>query len=92
VSRGAKERTPKSTFNRTDVLRGLKNNRMVFTAPITREVEEGRSSFLLHGNDVEVRIAVAPEGITLLLQLMAQRRYSFEGGVLMVGIEEYGSR
>jgi hypothetical protein len=79
-------------YSRTDVLRGLESKKMALTTPITREADEGRTSLLLHGIEVKLRVADAPYGIALILKLMAQRGYPFDGGVLMMGTEEYGSR
>ncbi len=79
-------------YNRTDVLRGLENKKIALTATITRETDQGRAYYLLHGKDVKFRIAETPDGTGLILKLMAQQRYPFEGGVLVTATEEYGSR
>lgn len=80
-------------YNRTDVLRGLENKRMALSGvAITRETGDGQPYYLLHGKDVKFRVADTSDGFALFLKLIAQKGHPFEGGVLMIETEDYGSR
>jgi hypothetical protein len=80
-------------YNRTDVLRELENTRMALSgATITRETSEGQPYYVLHGKNVKFRVADTGDGVGLILKLLVQKGYPFEGGVLMTEVEDYGAR
>jgi len=79
-------------YNRTDILRGLEKRKLKFVASVTEEQGSGGRYFLLHGTNAKFRVAAAPDGIGLILRLLSEKGYPFEGGVVMTGTEEQGSR
>ena len=79
-------------YNRTDVLRGLEKRKLRLVASISEEQGNAGRYFLLHGANASLRVAVATEGIGLILRLLAEKGYPFEGGVMMTETEEQGSR
>lgn len=80
-------------YNRTDVLRGLENTKMALSgAAITREEGDGQPYFMIHGQNVKFRVADTGDGVGLILKLLVEKGYPFDGGVLMIEVEDYGSR
>jgi hypothetical protein len=79
-------------YNRTEALRGLQDKRLRIVASITEEQGSGGRFFLLHGANARLRVAAATEGTGLILKLLAEKGYPFEGGVRMTELEDQESR
>ncbi|UCH85032.1 MAG: hypothetical protein JSW50_04905 [Candidatus Latescibacterota bacterium] len=79
-------------YNRTGTLRGLVDTKMRVQGKLTVEKEEGRSYYMLHGDNAKFRVADTGDGIGLFLKLFVKNNYLFEGGVIMTSVEDYGER
>jgi hypothetical protein len=79
-------------YNNTGVLKGIKDKKLSISAPITMEQEEGNTYFVIHGDKADFRVGDPDEGIGLILKLLAQKNYLFEGGVVMSEEEPYSDR
>ena len=78
--------------NRTDALRALENRKARFSCPITEERDDGGPHFVLHGRNAKFRVAAVSDGIGVVLRLLADKGYLFEGGVVMTGTEDPETR
>lgn len=78
--------------DRTGALRGLENRKIRFSCRITEERGEGGAHFVLHGRSARLRVAAVQDGIGVVLRLLAEKGYPFEGGVVVTATEEAGSR
>jgi len=79
-------------YNRTGTLRGLVDTKMMVQGVITREKEEGRTYYLLHGENAKFRVNDPTDGIGLFLKMLVENNYLFEGGIVMTAVEDYGDR
>lgn len=79
-------------FNRTGALRGLVDKKIRVTGKITREMEEGRPFYMIHGANAMFRVTDPSDGLGLFLKLFAEKGYTFEGGMTMTEVEAYGDR
>lgn len=79
-------------YNRTGTLRGLVDKKVRVTARITAEKEEGNTYYVLHGKNAMFRVADTPDGTGLILKILAENGFPFEGGFVMTEVEDYGSR
>jgi hypothetical protein len=79
-------------YNRTGTLRGLVDTKMMVQGVITLEKEEGRSYYMLHGENATFRVADPSDGIGLFLKMLIENNYLFEGGIMMTAVEDYGER
>jgi hypothetical protein len=79
-------------YNRTGTLRGLVDQKIRVVGKITREMEEGRPYFVIHGANAMFRVADPSDGVGLFLKLFAEKGYPFEGGIMMTEVEAYGDR
>jgi hypothetical protein len=79
-------------YERTDVLRSLENKKFRIKAPIARETENGEARYFLLGGGAKLRVADPSDGMGLFLDLLVEKGYEFEGGILMRGTEEQSSR
>jgi hypothetical protein len=80
-------------YNRTDILKGLENRKLRITCPLVSEEkgEEG-SYFVLHGKNAKFRVAPPSDGIGLILKLLTEKGYAFEGGVVLISLEDLEPR
>lgn len=79
-------------IERTDVLRSLENKRFSIKAPIARGSENGETRYFLLGGSAKFRVSEPSDGMRLFLELLTEKGYEFEGGVLMRETEEQSSR
>jgi hypothetical protein len=79
-------------YNRTGALRGMVDTKMMVQGIITLEKEEGRTYYMLHGENAKFRVADPSDGIGLFLKMLIANNYLFEGGILMTAVEDYGER
>ncbi len=79
-------------YNRTGTLRQLVDKKMKIKGKITLEKEEGRTFYLLRGDNATFRIAETSDGVGLFLKILTEKHYLFEGGVTMTAVEDYGER
>ena len=59
---------------------------------ITAENEEGRTHYVLHGAKAKFRVADTSDGTGLILKMLVENGYIFEGGVILTSVEDYGPR
>ncbi len=78
--------------NRTEALRSLESRKIRFSCPITEEQGSGGRYFVLQGRNAKFRVAAVSDGMGLLLRLLAEKAYAFEGGVVMTETEDPASR
>lgn len=79
-------------YNRTGTLRQLVDTKMKVKAKITVEKAEGRSFYVIHGDNAKFKVAETSDGVGLFLKLLTDKNYYFEGGVTMTAVEDYGER
>jgi hypothetical protein len=79
-------------YNRTGVLNSMKDNKYRVSGKITREDEEGRKVFILHGDNAKFRIADSSDGVEIMMKMLVENNYPFEGGILFSQVEGYSSR
>jgi len=79
-------------YNRTGTLNQLKDKKLEVSARITLEEEEGAKFFMLHGENAKFRVADTGNGTGLILKLLTEENYLFEGGVILTEVEPFGQR
>ncbi len=79
-------------YNRTGTLRQLVDKKIRVSGKITRETEEGRPFFIIHGANAMFKVADMTDGLGLFLKILAEKGYTFEGGIIMTDVEAYGDR
>jgi hypothetical protein len=79
-------------YNRTETLRGLVDTKMTVKGIITLEKEEGRTFYMLHGENAKFRVVDPSDGIGLFLKMLTANNYLFEGGIMMTEVENFGDR
>lgn len=78
--------------NRTDALRSLENRKVRFSCPITEEQGSSGRHFVLQGRNAKFRVAAVSDGMGVVLRLLADKGYAFEGGVVMTATEDPATR
>jgi hypothetical protein len=78
--------------NRTDALRSLENRKVRLSCPIIEEQGSGGRYFVLQGRNAKFRVAAVSDGMGVVLRLLADKGYGFEGGVVMTATEGPASR
>jgi hypothetical protein len=79
-------------YNRTGVLNNMKDNKYTIQGKITLEDEEGRSVFFLDGENAKLRVADTGDGLELMMKVLAENNYPFDGGIVFSEVEGYSSR
>lgn len=79
-------------YNNTGVLNRLKDKKMKISGRITLEEEEGQKYFVLNGKNAKLRIGQAGNGTELIMKVLAEGNYLFEGGVTFTAVEDYAPR
>lgn len=79
-------------YNRTGTLRGLEGKKIRVVGKITREMEEGRPFYIIHGANAKFLVTDPSDGLGLFLKLFAEKGYMFDGGMTMTEVEAYGDR
>jgi hypothetical protein len=80
-------------YNNAGVLRPLVGKKLkVDGIPITIETAEGKPFFVLHGERGKFRVADPLDGTTLILKILAENNWTFNGGVILTEVEGYNSR
>ncbi len=79
-------------YNRTGALRQLVDKKVRVTAKITEEKEEGRIYYVLHGKNAKFNVGDTSDGTGMILKILAENGYPFEGGFIMTEVEDYGDR
>jgi hypothetical protein len=79
-------------YNRTGTLRELVDQRIRVSGKVTREMEEGKPFFVIHGANAMFRVADMTDGLGLFLKIIAEKGYAFEGGIILTEVEAYGDR
>jgi hypothetical protein len=78
--------------NRTDALRSLETRKVRFSCPIAEEQGSSGRYFVLLGRNAKFRVAAVSDGMGVVLRLLADKGYAFEGGVVMTETEDSASR
>lgn len=79
-------------YNRTGTLNQLKDKKLEVSARVTLEEEEGIEFFMLHGDNAKFRVASPGIGTGLILKVLAEKNYLFEGGIILTEVEPFGQR
>lgn len=79
-------------YNRTGTIRALKDKKIRVSAKIVTEKSEGRTVYFLEGEGSKLRIGDTSDGIGLMVKLLADSNYLFEGGVILLETEPYSER
>ena len=79
-------------WNDTAALRKLKDTKFTVNSQIVVEEEEGVKSYFLVGDKSKLRITEPANGTGLMLRVLVENNYLFEGGVVMTEIEDFGAR
>lgn len=79
-------------YNRTGTLRGFVGKKLHVNAHIEEMEEEGKKYFVLVGENARFRVADPTNGIGLMLKVLLENNYEFEGGVVLTTVEDYGPR
>jgi hypothetical protein len=79
-------------YNRTGTLRGLVDQKVRVSAKVTAEKEEGQTYYVLHGANAKFIVADTPDGTGLILKILAENDFPFEGGFILTEVEDYGER
>lgn len=82
----------KIPWNNTGTLNGLKDKKMIINGKIVVEDEEGAKSYFLVGENSKLRIADPGNGTGLIMKVLVENNYLFEGGVIMTAVEDFGPR
>lgn len=79
-------------YNNAGVLRGFVGKKFKVGVQITAEKEEGKVYYVLHGAKAKFRVADTTDGVGLVLKMLVENGYPFEGGVILTAVEDYGPR
>ncbi|MDH3217793.1 MAG: hypothetical protein OEN01_16220 [Candidatus Krumholzibacteria bacterium] len=79
-------------YNRTAFLKQLKNKKIRVTGKLLAEKSEGKTNFFLEGKNAKLRISDTSDGTALILKVLADKNYLFEGGIMMIEEESYSNR
>jgi hypothetical protein len=79
-------------YNRTGTIRALKDKKIRIRGPVVTEKSEGRTIYFIEGEGSKFRISDPTEAIGLMLNMLAENNYIFEGGVILTEPEPYSDR
>lgn len=82
----------KIPYNNTGVLKELQDKKVIISARITIVEEEGATFYMLEGENAKLRVVDPSNGTGLILKILAENNFLFEGGVVMTEVEPFGSR
>jgi len=80
-------------YNRTATIKAVLNKPMYVTGTVTMEEEDGNPTFWLNAeNGSKFRITEPGTGTTLVMKMLVNGNYTFEGGIIMTEVENWASR
>ena len=79
-------------YNRTGTLNQLADKKIKVKARITQEEQEGKRFYVFEADNAKFRIADSNDGVGLIMKILHENNYWFEGGVVMTEREEYATR
>ena len=79
-------------YNRTGKLNEIADKKIKIRAKLVQQEEEGKKFYLLEAANASFRLASSNDGVELILKMLIDNNYWFEGGVIMTEREEYASR
>jgi hypothetical protein len=75
-------------YNKTAFLKDQVDKKFAVTCRVMQEEEEGETFFILAGEDSKLKVAEPTDGISLMLKMLIENNYSFEGGFTFTEYEE----
>jgi len=79
-------------YNSTELLQRLAGRKIHVRGKLVREKAEGKTLYYLEGKGARFRLSDTSDGIGLIMKLLAEKNYVFEGGVTMTDIERFSDR
>jgi len=79
-------------YNRTGKLNEVADKKIKIRGKLVRKEEEGKTFYMIEAANASFRVADSNDGVGLILKLLYDRNYWFEGGVIMTEREEYANR
>lgn len=79
-------------YNRTGRLNEIADKKIKIRGKLVEKEEEGKKFYMIEGANASFRVADSNDGVELILKVLKDRNYWFEGGVIMTEREEYANR
>ncbi len=75
-------------YNRTTFLRNQVDKKFYVTCRVEKMEEEGEEIFVLSGDNSKLKVVDPPDGIAVMLKVLLDGNYPFEGGIIFSDVEE----
>ncbi len=75
-------------YNRTSFLKNQEQKSFRTACRVAMEEEEGQRFFVLQGDDSKLRVADPSDGVGVILKMLIEGNYPFEGGFTFAEMEE----
>lgn len=82
----------KIPFNNTGFLRPMVNKKLKVSGKIVTEKVEGNVVYYLEGAGAKLRIGDMTDGTALIVKMLVENNYLFEGGIMMTEVEPFADR
>jgi hypothetical protein len=79
-------------WNNTSALNRLKDEKIKVSARVVEETIEGNPQFWLIGERAKLRVGSVNDATALFLKVLARNNYTFEGGIRLTEVENFGDR
>ena len=82
----------KIPYNNTGILRPLVGKKIKVSGKLITEKTEGKTVYYLEGKNAKFRFGDTSDGISLIVKVLEQNSYVFEGGIMMTEVEAFADR